>query len=222
MWRFEGAESGTNWVGQLRRNMACGTQKPSSLNHYKTLNMDLCHLIHKRRGACRDANWIQFMLIANMAESIKRNYGFVGVCLHGCSSSYLGLRLCLIIQCLAGCLEISLHAQVHSPLHYPISLGPLSKHFKHSVINRRWALVSSHGLSSPLARSCSFVSTISGIIHKSFNLEFKRHWIHHTCFNFLMLNSINSLQSENNPQTIVQNVLAPDTNQEERTCCSLF
>lgn len=222
MWRFEGAESGTNWVGQLRRNMACGTQKPSSLNHYKTLNMDLCHLIHKRRGACRDANWIQFMLIANMVHKEK-------LWLCWCVFAWLFIELSKftslsnhpVFSWVSGNFLVSL-CMHKSTLHYPISLGPLSKHFKHSVINRRWAFVSSHGLSSPLARSCSFVSTISGIIHKSFNLEFKRHWIHHTCFNFLMLNSINSLQSENNPQTIVQNVLAPDTNQEERTCCSLF
>lgn len=65
-----------DWVNyKTRYHGVCA--KSLSLNHYKTLNMDLCHLIRKRRDACRDANWIQFMLIVNMAEFIKRNDGFV-------------------------------------------------------------------------------------------------------------------------------------------------
>lgn len=61
-----------------------GCAKPLSLNHYKKLNMDLCHLIHKRRDACRDANCIQFILITNTAESVRRKDSFVSVCSHGC------------------------------------------------------------------------------------------------------------------------------------------
>lgn len=42
--------------GSIAKQDDAGNARPSSLNHYKTLNMDLCHLIRKRRDSCRDAN----------------------------------------------------------------------------------------------------------------------------------------------------------------------
>lgn len=125
--------------------------------------------VHKENGGFVVFAWL---LIEFASLSNQPVFSWIFSWMFSWVSHFLLLNSDQIKTPFSGCDHLDV--QIH------FSLGPLSNHFKHYVKNL--CLIPALVCVAFLARSCNFVSSISGILPTSFSLELKRQWNYHQVY----------------------------------------